>query len=384
MFHSKDVQPVFHLLPLPTMVILVEEEGIRVKDINPAYVDMLDIQENEAKGKLLHTVFDNPRLPSYTPVEASLKKVLKSGTKDKYTEPPVIHHSQNINWLWQIEHVPQKNKDGSLEVVQILQKLKSKKDWQLETSLPNTVGNPFSLWEEGLKISKTGTWELDLSNDSLFWSPAVKEIHGVSITYQPELHSAVHFYKEGISRKVISRALELARENGQPFDVELQIITAKGEHKWIRATGKAVLQNGIVSRIYGAVQDIDDSKRSLMNMLSEKIKYETLIHSINAIIYEANSKDMCLTFVSSQVEYLMGYLPSKLIQGKGFWTDLATSNSPGSLKDAYKKLAEELSTFELKYTIKKSDGEQIPITDRVTVIKKNKQAYYRGLITIGE
>ncbi|WP_114749255.1 PAS domain-containing protein [Pleomorphovibrio marinus] len=382
MVSNFDTTPIFHLLPLPTLVVALDGEDLRIKDINPAYANLLHTQSKELRGKLLEEVFSNSFLPSASNILSSLKKVFASGEKHKFVEAPNQDSEENRNWVWQVEHIPQGNRENLKEVVQVLQKQSRTENWPIIADIPQTSGNPFSLWEEGLKLSKTGTWELDLTSQRLFWSPTVKEIHGVSITYQPELSSAIHFYKEGVSRKVIGKALELAKENGQPFDVELQIITAKGKEKWIRATGKVAFENGLVSRVYGAVQDIDETKRSFMGMLSEKIHYETLLQSIKAIVYVANADKLYLTFVSSQVESLLGYQSWNLTLYQNFWTKFAEKSKIKEIESNYKSLGSQSPSFEMKYVIRHNNGELVPIHDRVTVIKKKNITLFRGVITL--
>jgi len=42
---------------------------------------------------------------------------------------------------------------------------------------------------------------------------------------------------------------------GAPYDLELPFVTATGEHRWVRTTGRARWRDGQIVRIYGSIQD---------------------------------------------------------------------------------------------------------------------------------
>lgn len=78
------------------------------------------------------------------------------------------------------------------------------------------------------EVARIGQWELDLVAARLQWSRMTKEIHEVDPSYEPDLASAIGFYATQDSRERIERAVQRALETDEPFDLELQIRTAKG------------------------------------------------------------------------------------------------------------------------------------------------------------
>lgn len=123
------------------------------------------------------------------------------------------------------------------------------------------------LHEQATRLARIGSWELDVIDGRLYWSNITKEIHEVSRDYEPALETAIHFYKEGYHREKIGLAVEKALHHGTSFDLELIIITAQGNEKWIRAIGEAELINGKCVRLYGSMQDIHSRK-----IIDERIK----------------------------------------------------------------------------------------------------------------
>ncbi|MCC5913679.1 MAG: PAS domain S-box protein [Balneolaceae bacterium] len=131
------------------------------------------------------------------------------------------------------------------------------------------------------ELAKIGTWELNIEEQSLHWSRFVRELHEVPSGYKPDLENAINFYKEGENRDKISQAVEKTIADGSPFDLELEIITFQGSHRWIRTTGQAEFTNNRCTRIYGSTQDISqrmEAREALVESLKEK---ETLLSEIH-------------------------------------------------------------------------------------------------------
>lgn len=112
------------------------------------------------------------------------------------------------------------------------------------------------LSEEAARVARLGTWEYDVSGSRLHWSATTKEIHEVEADFEPDLETAVHFYKPGKSRERMESLVRTAIEEGAHFDEELQIVTAQGRERWVRAIGHAEHENGQCIRIFGVFQDI--------------------------------------------------------------------------------------------------------------------------------
>ena len=113
------------------------------------------------------------------------------------------------------------------------------------------------------KYASIGTWQYDIEQRSLHWSPETKRIHEVPIDFEPNVKIGVSFYKKGHSRNTIIRLFKNCLEKHKDYDAELEIITAKGEEKWVRAIGMPIVENNTCIKIIGLFQDINEkTKRS--------------------------------------------------------------------------------------------------------------------------
>lgn len=111
-------------------------------------------------------------------------------------------------------------------------------------------------------LARIGSWEVDLIKGTVFWSEITREIHETEPGYIPDLATGINFYKEGIGRDLIKQKVQAAIESGTPWNVELQIVTAKNNERWIRSIGEAEFVEGKCVRIYGGFQDIDERKKA--------------------------------------------------------------------------------------------------------------------------
>ncbi|MBU0544719.1 MAG: Cache 3/Cache 2 fusion domain-containing protein, partial [Proteobacteria bacterium] len=107
-------------------------------------------------------------------------------------------------------------------------------------------------------IGKVGGWEINIDTGKLTWTEELYNIHEVDLSYDPTVEKAVHFYTPD-SRPIIEKAVQRAIDHGESYEVELEIITAKGNLRCVHAVGKADLEH---HRVYGFFQDITELKRT--------------------------------------------------------------------------------------------------------------------------
>jgi signal transduction histidine kinase len=108
------------------------------------------------------------------------------------------------------------------------------------------------------KIGRVGGWEIDVDTMKLTWTAEVYDIHEVDLNYEPTVEEGIQFYTPA-SRPVLERLLRGAFERGEPFDVELQIVTAKGNLRDVHAIGRVDPEH---HKVYGFFQDITARKET--------------------------------------------------------------------------------------------------------------------------
>lgn len=137
----------------------------------------------------------------------------------------------------------------------------------------------YDLALQAKRIARVGSWSVDLVKNKVTWSRVTREIHEVPENFIPDLEGGIDFYKEGIHRDRIIEVISECIKSGKSFDVELVIITARGNEKWVRAMGEADQLNGKTVSFSGIFQDIDKMKRQ---QLAYDIMNERMHMAINS------------------------------------------------------------------------------------------------------
>ena len=129
--------------------------------------------------------------------------------------------------------------------------------------------------------ARIGGWTVDFPENRITWSDQVCEIHEMPLGTVPDLDQALHFFAPEW-RDTIIRVFENCQLEGISFDVELQIITARGRRVWVRSIGEAIRnEDGAIIRVQGAFQDITDRKLVEETTRSNELRY---LEQRNALI----------------------------------------------------------------------------------------------------
>lgn len=187
-------------------------------------------------------------------------------------------------------------------------------------------------------LARIGGWEIDLPNKALYWSDITREIHEAEPGFEPNIEEAVNFYKEGANRDAIIKNLEDAIKKGVSCDLELQIVTAKGNIKWVRVIIETEFENGKCVKAYGSFQDIDERKKAETAVKQVLEERNTILESIGDAFF-AVDKNWMVTYWNNMAEKVLGR-PKHEILNMNLWEVYADSMESTS----YKKYHEAIET----------------------------------------
>ncbi|WP_133643115.1 PAS domain-containing sensor histidine kinase [Zeaxanthinibacter enoshimensis] len=265
--------------PVP-MVSL--DQDLRILANSRSFDESYGLTPGETEGKTLREI--SPEIPGKL-IDAIKNSLSKNKTEVNEGER-FVRADGSIYWLkWNIS--PWSDPEGDAGgVVLVLESLTS-------------AQREMELLRMSQKVANVGGWEVDLVNNSIFWSKITKEIHEVPADFESDLATGINFYKEGEDRETITKMVKRAIESGKPWDVELRIITAKGNEKWVRAKGQPEFLNNKCVRLYGTFQDIDIQKRvsEENSIISERLEIATRAAQVgiwdydivqNILVWDAN------------------------------------------------------------------------------------------------
>ncbi len=145
------------------------------------------------------------------------------------------------------------------------------------------------LFQDTSRVAKIGGWEFDVESGKGAWTEEVARIHDLDPDVPTSVEMGLSFYADE-SKKIIEQAVQEAVESGKPYDLELELVTAKGVHKWVRTIGDVVMEEGKVQKVFGSFQDITDKKKIEHELLKHQNHLEELIMERTKKLVESNKE----------------------------------------------------------------------------------------------
>ena len=257
----------------PDIIVIVGLDGY-FKRINPAACKMLGYTQEELCS-IPYMNFVHPDDKNITDDEI---EIVLENNHTFYFENRYITKSGKIKWLtWNATYSKEEN-----NIYAVAKDITEKKELE-------------DLLQKANDLARIGGWEVDLQNNTVFWSGITKEIHEVASDYVPDLKTGITFYKKGKHRKGISNYIKQAYKNGTSWDDEFQIITAKGNERWVRVIGEVEKVNGSYNRVYGSFQDIDERKKAESKLIENENYLRTILDNEPECVKVLNRKGELLS-----------------------------------------------------------------------------------------
>ncbi|MEI6808545.1 MAG: PAS domain S-box protein [bacterium] len=136
-------------------------------------------------------------------------------------------------------------------------------------------------------MAKVGGWELDVATGIPTWTDETYRIFEIEHTKDPPLLPEGLGSYAPASRPVMEKAVKCCIEHGAPYDVEVEFITLKGNHRWVRTNGKANRENGRTISISGAIQDITVHKQAEFELMETNRQLERATANANEMAVQA-------------------------------------------------------------------------------------------------
>jgi PAS domain S-box-containing protein len=183
-------------------------------------------------------------------------------------------------------------------------------------------------------LAKIGSWEVDLVNESVFWSDEVHQLHDTDVkSFIPALEGAMNFYRADF-RQLVKDNIAACISTGQQCDFEAVLITTKNKERWVRAIGNAEFINGTCKRIYGSFQDINERKEA-------EVRLQSLADNLPGVVFQyliyTDGTDN-LKYVTKGAKEVWGFSAEEVLQNLQLvWDGIAAG---GEMENLKKNIAE--------------------------------------------
>lgn len=175
-------------------------------------------------------------------------------------------------------------------------------------------------------------------------------------------------FKEGFHRDTFSKAAEDAIQRYIPFDVELKIISGKGDERWIRATGEPEFENEKCVRFYGFSQNVTNRKQAKEDLQLSERRFKALIQDGSDMI-SIMDEDAVYRYVSPTKFKVLGISPEVMI-GKSA-LDFIHEDDKDRAFSAYKELAYKEQVLLKPFRFKDVNGNWRWLESTITNLTKD-------------
>ncbi len=154
---------------------------------------------------------------------------------------------------------------------------------QLRHEAEEKLLNTNVLFERTSRLAKVGGWELDFVNDRHTWTDEALRIRELTPGTVLSRDEALAFYAPE-DRPMRLAEHETAVRDGTPWEHESLLTTLTGKKVWVHSRGEAIVENGKVVKLVGAIQDITARKLaelSLLNRSRELEMHNRILRQIN-------------------------------------------------------------------------------------------------------
>lgn len=232
------------------------------------------------------------------------------------------------------------------------------RDISLRKSMEEKLQANLNLLKIAGRAAKFGGWSIKKGDQRVVWSENVAAIHEVEPGFSPLIEEAISFYlPEWRSR--ISELFTQCMNEGIPYDEEMEIMTVRGNRKWIRTIGEAIRDGqGEIAAIHGAFQDITKIKLAEKKLEESRQAQVRLISNLPGIAYRSRYEPAwTMEYISNGCLEVTGYSPLDFSSRKTVWGDIILDEDRSRIWEEISYAVQRKEYFEVEYRIRHLNGE---------------------------
>src|SRR2546425_6220296 len=176
--------------------------------------------------------------------------------------------------------------------------------------------------------------------------------------------------------------LRRCRTHHGPLSTELSIMDKGGEVIAVELlSAPFVRQGNRAAYCRTVIRDISERHRAERVLRQTQQDYETLVNSVEGIVWEANAHDSQFTFVSQQARRLLGYPAERWLRNRNFWKNhLHAKDREWVLKFRAQAIATKKDCV-LEYRMIRADRRIVWLRDSLSVSQDTRgQLKLRGIM----
>ena len=291
----------FENFPEPTITYAYEDGDPHILDVNEAFAETFGCDEAEAVGEHVDDLIVPPerrekarRVGDRVRSGEAIDETLRRRTADGIGE----FRFRNVR-LPDDEEI-----DGYAIYADVSDRKKGERELRRQDEL----------FRKAQDLANVGAWEWYPGREEGYYSEGVYDIYGIDSRPEKSPAADIDEFYHPEDRSKLRAAFERAVETGEPYDVEVRVIDADGNEKWVRTRGDPELEDGRCVRIRGTIRDITDRKERERELR----RYEAILNEILDAAYVLDEEGR-YTFVNKRLAEAYGVDSAELI-GTESWT----------------------------------------------------------------
>ena len=377
-------------------------------EINNQFCRLLGYSQQEMKDKNFQSITH----PDDLGVDLlSLKKLVSGEIKEYNLEKRYFTKSGTIIWVYLSVSALFKKGEKLTSLISIVEDITLKKEAEhlikkSETRFKSLFDDsPIPMWETDFSEVKRHLEKLNLINENkdavshyLKTHPHVvfECLHLVKIidanTMCMNLHKVKHkeelintfFFQtpeNSIADGFIKQIIGITQGENQLI-MDSKMKNTDGEYRDVNVRWNIIRgYEKSLERIIISTEDITDRKSSENIILKSQQRIESLINTIDGIVWECDAKTFSFNFISKKVEKILGYSAEEWVQNETFWIDhIHPDDKKWTIEYCTLKVNEN-SNHDFEYRMIAKNGKVVWLRDIVNVISENGQAIsLRGIM----
>lgn len=274
--------------------------------------------------------------------------------------------------------------DGHLE--RVLGVVLDINDRKLVTTLLHQNMVDLLLWQNRYDAASRVSGQILYEWDSEFsrpicWGTNTEKILGYCYSEMPETLDEWVAQIHPDDRHAFVTALNQSCIDQSPLRLEYQVRRKDGSYIWIHDQNQPVFDDtNTIYRVIGALNDITDLKLAHDALWRSQQQYQSLVNSVNGVVWEADPATLQFIFVSPQAELLLGYPLEQWLEAN-FWYNQTHPEDQQWVQEFCRRKVQIRQDYEVEYRVVKADGSTIWVQVITNVIlEADRVVALRGLI----
>lgn len=166
------------------------------------------------------------------------------------------------------------------------------------------------------------------------------------------------------------------------YSLEKRYFKKNGKIIWVKLTVSPLHQiDGTPTSYISIIEDISKRKIAESNSKKHQKRIESLINTIDGIVWECSAEDLGFTFISKKVEHILGYTSEEWLATPSFWENHIHPEDKNHILNFCRHNTKENLDHDFEYRMIAKDGSVVWLRDIVNVISKDGEAkFLRGIM----